>query len=61
MGIDFHGMNFLAYAAKKQPFGATVTIGRQGIDLSNYALRRILDLRGGKRYVIAHPGSATTG
>jgi SAM-dependent methyltransferase len=50
MGIDFHGLNFLLYAAKRRPFGATVTIGRQNIHLPNYMLRKILNLKHDRKY-----------
>ena len=34
MGIDTHGLNYLTYANKLQPFGHVATIGRQQIHLS---------------------------
>lgn len=50
MGIDYHGLSFLSYAARRQPLGATATIGRQNIHVRDEAIRKILGLRDSKRY-----------
>jgi hypothetical protein len=42
MGIDIHGLNFLRYARKKQPFGDTITIGRQGIIVIEPVLKELI-------------------
>ncbi|WP_206237978.1 methyltransferase domain-containing protein [Novosphingobium terrae] len=42
MGIDFHGLNFLRYAAEKAPFGETVTIGRQELHVNPIALEQLM-------------------
>jgi hypothetical protein len=42
MGIDIHGLNFLRYAKKKQPFGDTITIGRQGINVIEPIVKKLL-------------------
>lgn len=44
MGIDKHAFNLLRYAKKHGAFGNTVTIGRQGVHLSDDAVRLIFRL-----------------
>jgi hypothetical protein len=50
MGIGYHELNFLNYAARQQPFGATATIGRQNIFVSDHAIRKITGAHEGKPY-----------
>lgn len=50
MGIDYHGLRLLQYGAMKAPFGATATIGRQNIHISDSALQNALRLSVNKRY-----------
>lgn len=50
MGIDYHGLNFLRYAALQQPFGATATIGRQNIHVRDHVIRKIIEVPNGKHY-----------
>jgi hypothetical protein len=42
MGLDIHGLNFLRYAKKKQSFGDTITIGRQGINVIEPIVKELL-------------------
>lgn len=42
MGIDFHALNFLRYAAANGPFGDTMTIGRQELHVNPVALARLV-------------------
>jgi hypothetical protein len=44
MGIDVHGINFLRYARKTAGFGRTLTIGRQGLHLSESFVKSFLKL-----------------
>jgi hypothetical protein len=44
MGIDVHGLNFLKYSKKKKPFGDVITIGRQGIHVSEPVIKDILKI-----------------
>lgn len=46
MGLDYHGLNFMRYAAKFGGFGQTVTIARQEIHLNALMARAILGDRG---------------
>ncbi len=39
MGVDTHVLNFLRYASNKKPFGATITIGRQSLLVSEAVTR----------------------
>jgi len=50
MGIDLHGLRLLQYAASQAPLGATATIGRQNIHVSDAVLQAVLHLPVGKRY-----------
>ncbi|HME23403.1 MAG TPA: hypothetical protein VKI44_19095 [Acetobacteraceae bacterium] len=50
MGIDYHGLNFLRYAARQKPFGATATIGRQTIHVGDHVIRKIIEVPDGKHY-----------
>lgn len=45
MGIDIHGLNFLMYARNKKAFGATLTIGRQGIHINESAVKEAIKTR----------------
>jgi hypothetical protein len=42
MGVDIHGLNFLRYARKFGGFGPTVTLGRQGVHVSETRLAALL-------------------
>ncbi len=44
MGIDVHGLNFLKYTKKRKPFGDVITIGRQGINVSESVIKDILKI-----------------
>jgi hypothetical protein len=44
MGLDVHGINFLRFASKLQPFGRVATIGRQGLHVPKGALKAIMAL-----------------
>lgn len=45
MGIDYHALKFLTYArGKKTRFGAVATIGRQGLHLPPWRVKRIVGL-----------------
>ena len=47
MGVDLHGLNFLRFAAKHQPFGMTATLGRQGLGVPKEKLQQMgLDVSG---------------
>src|SRR5258708_33811750 len=50
MGIDFHGLKLLQYAARNGPLGATATLGRQNIHVEDSVLRAILQLPAERRY-----------
>jgi hypothetical protein len=41
MGVDTHALNFLRYASNKKPFGATLTIGRQSLFVSEAIARAV--------------------
>ncbi len=45
MGIDVHGLNFLRFSKKKKMFGNTLTIGRQGLHISNQTISKILNVK----------------
>jgi hypothetical protein len=45
MGIDVHGLNLLRYSKSFGDFGKTVTIGRQGLDVSEAQLRSAIEIR----------------
>ena len=45
MGIDYHALRFLHYAFRKKPFGAVATIGRQGLRVPPWRVRRAIGLR----------------
>ena len=42
MGIDLHGLNFLRYAKKRGLFGDTMTIGRQGLHVSEPIVKKLV-------------------
>ena len=42
MGIDIHALNFLKYACTKKTFGDTLTVGRQGIHVTESAIKKII-------------------
>ena len=42
MGIDLHGLNFLRYAKKRRLFGDTMTIGRQGLHVSEPIVKKLV-------------------
>jgi SAM-dependent methyltransferase len=42
MGIDIHGLNFLRNAKKKKLFGETITIGRQGLHVSEQKVKELV-------------------
>jgi SAM-dependent methyltransferase len=42
MGIDIHTLNFLKYAKTKKQFDETITIGRQGLHLSNRIINKVI-------------------
>lgn len=42
MGIDVHGLNLLRYSKTKKPFGAVITIGRQGLHVIEPVIKDIL-------------------
>ena len=42
MGIDFHGLNLLRHAKRGGDFGRTITVGRQGVHVSEELIRRTL-------------------
>ena len=42
MGLDVHGIKFLRYCAQRRPFGATATLGRQGVHVSPTKLKELL-------------------
>jgi len=42
VGIDIHALNFLKYAYTKKAFGDTLTIGRQGIHVTESAIKKII-------------------
>jgi hypothetical protein len=44
VGIDVHGLNFLKYTKKRKPFGDVITIGRQGINVSESVIKDILKI-----------------
>jgi hypothetical protein len=44
MGIDVHGLNLLCYSKNAAGFGNTVTIGRQGLNVSEAELRAAVQL-----------------
>jgi hypothetical protein len=44
MGIDYHALRFLQHAFKQGPFGAVATIGRQGLHVPPWRVRRALGL-----------------
>jgi hypothetical protein len=44
MGIDYHGFQFLRFAARRCPLGDVVTIGRQGIYVPEFVVREHFDL-----------------
>lgn len=44
MGIEFHAVQFLRYAAKQGQFGRVATIGRQSLDIGEERLRDVLRL-----------------
>jgi hypothetical protein len=44
MGIDVHGLQFLMFARKKQPFGRVATIGRQGIYVPKDRIKKLMKL-----------------
>jgi hypothetical protein len=44
MGIDVHGLNFLKYSKTKKPFGDVITIGRQGLHLTEPVIKGILKI-----------------
>jgi SAM-dependent methyltransferase len=47
MGIDSHGLRFLEYVLRANgPFESTLTIGRQGLDVSERELRDYLGIAG---------------
>ena len=41
MGIDVHGLNFLRYAKTKKLFGSVMTIGRQGLHVTEPMIKEI--------------------
>jgi Methyltransferase domain len=45
MGLDGHGLNFLRYARKNREFENVITIGRQGLGVSEDRLRKMFQLR----------------
>ena len=45
MGIDVHALNFLKYAKKIKAFGDTITIGRQGIYVTESAIKKIIEAK----------------
>jgi hypothetical protein len=53
MGLDAHGYNFLKYCVNNSAMGNVATIGRQGIHLSNDALKSLGISNGdkGDRYI----------
>jgi hypothetical protein len=44
MGIDVHGLQFLMFARRKQPFGRVATIGRQAILVQKDRLKKLMKL-----------------
>ena len=44
MGIDYHALRFLQHAFRKQPFGAVATIGRQGLHVPAWQVKRLIGL-----------------
>ena len=42
MGIDVHGLNFLRFSKMKKPFGDLITIGRQGLHVTEPVIKDIL-------------------
>ncbi len=42
MGIDIHALNFLRYVENKQSFGDTITVGRQGLHVSESVVRQLI-------------------
>lgn len=42
MGIDIHGLNFLRHARNRKLFGDTLTIGRQGLHVSEKVVRDLI-------------------
>src|SRR5262245_2106369 len=47
MGIDFHTLNFLRFAARDGAFGRVATIGRQAIHISPRTRRALLGAQPG--------------
>lgn len=52
MGISYHPFQFLRYSKTKGPFGAVATLGRQGLSVPEWKLRKLIDLNAGYQH---HP------
>ena len=44
MGFEYHGLQFLRFAAKHARFGRVATIGRQGLGLGSREVRSLIDV-----------------